>query len=105
MASPDFKTNWLAVLDRMKTSDFLTGRSIKENDAQKWVASFDWLIRSDDIAVKIMEGAYDNKFKSPQQVREEEDARMQRGIAEAVKRRQAEAAQQAKFAETQKGDN
>lgn len=47
---------WELVFARMVKSDFLCGRA-KNSD---WVASFSWLIKSDDNAVKVLNGNYDN---------------------------------------------
>ena len=44
---------WVLVLNGMNSSPFLKGDS-----GRGWRASFDWLVRSDDSAVKVLEGAY-----------------------------------------------
>lgn len=45
---------WKQVFGKIKTSDFLLGKS------GGWRASFDFLINNDSNAVKIFEGSYDN---------------------------------------------
>lgn len=52
---------WEAVIARIQASSFCRG----END-RGWSASFDWLIGSPDVAVKVLEGKYDDR-KPPQQ--------------------------------------
>jgi hypothetical protein len=47
---------WIAVLDRIEQSSFCRG----QND-RGWLATFDWVIGSPDVAVKVLEGKYDNR--------------------------------------------
>ena len=49
---------WREVFQKLKASAFLTG----ENE-RGWRADFDWVIGNDGIALKILEGKYDNKPK------------------------------------------
>jgi hypothetical protein len=49
-------TEWEAVFSRIQASLFCRG----END-RGWVASFDWVIGSPDVALKTLEGKYDNR--------------------------------------------
>lgn len=49
-------TEWETVMARIQASSFCRG----END-RAWVASFDWLIGSPDVAVKVLEGKYDDR--------------------------------------------
>lgn len=49
---PEF---WIALIDRVKASDFCIGK----NDTG-WKATFDWFVR-EGTANKILEGAYDNR--------------------------------------------
>lgn len=44
---------WRDIISRVETSEFCRG-----GGERQWVASFDWLIASDDAAVKILEGRY-----------------------------------------------
>lgn len=53
-------TEWEAVMVRIQASSFCRG----END-RGWSASFDWLVGSPDVAVKVLEGKYDNRGKKP----------------------------------------
>lgn len=47
---------WRSIFQRMENSDFISGRS------GKWdKASFDWIIKSEDNLIKLLEGNYDNK--------------------------------------------
>jgi hypothetical protein len=45
---------WETIFQRIEASPFLTG----QND-RSWKADFDWIIKSPDNAVKVMEGKYD----------------------------------------------
>jgi hypothetical protein len=49
-------TEWEAVFSRIQASGFCRG----END-RGWVGSFDWAIGSPDVAVKVLEGKYDDR--------------------------------------------
>lgn len=49
---------WLAVVSKIHENDFLSGRSPSKNNSG-WKATFDWVIKNDDIMLKIVEGAYD----------------------------------------------
>lgn len=53
------KIFWVSVIASINASDFLTGKK------KDWKASFDWLVRNSENAVKIQEGAYDNKGPAP----------------------------------------
>jgi hypothetical protein len=52
--------DWAAVFQRIQNSPFCRG----END-RGWVASFDWVVGSPDVAVKVLEGHYDDRRKTP----------------------------------------
>ncbi len=54
---------WQQVFERIQTSAFCRG----END-RGWLASFDWVVGSPDVAVKVLEGKYDNR--KPMRTRE-----------------------------------
>ena len=56
-------TEWEAVFSRIQASRFCRG----END-RDWVASFDWAIGTPDVAVKVLEGKYDNRRKTQEPV-------------------------------------
>lgn len=47
---------WEAICQRIEQSPFCRG----END-RGWLATFDWLVGSPDVAVKVLEGKYDNR--------------------------------------------
>jgi hypothetical protein len=47
---------WRVVFTRIQASAFCCG----QND-RGWVASFDWVVGSADVAVKVLEGKYDNR--------------------------------------------
>jgi hypothetical protein len=47
---------WETVMARIQASSFCRG----DND-RGWCASFDWLIGSPDVAVKVLEGKYDDR--------------------------------------------
>jgi hypothetical protein len=49
-------TEWVEVFARIQASAFCRG----END-RGWVATFDWVIGSPDVAVKVLEGKYDDR--------------------------------------------
>lgn len=51
-------TEWEAVFSRIQASKFCRG----END-RGWTASFDWAIGSPDVAVKVLEGKYDDRIR------------------------------------------
>jgi len=51
---------WVEVMTRIKASAFCNGT----ND-RGWKASIDWLIGSPDVAVKVLEGKYDNRTVTP----------------------------------------
>ncbi len=51
---------WRAIFQRMATSPFCLGKGDRG-----WVASFDWIIRSPDNAVKVLEGHYDPPTSKP----------------------------------------
>jgi hypothetical protein len=53
-------TEWQVVMQRIQSSAFCTGRN-----ERGWVASFDWLIGSPDVAVKVLEGRYDDRRANP----------------------------------------
>jgi hypothetical protein len=50
---------WAEIFERIQQSDFCRG----QND-RGWRASFDWVIGSPDVAVKVMEGKYDDRKKA-----------------------------------------
>lgn len=47
---------WRGVFERIKASRFCMG----ENE-RGWAASFDWIIRSEETAARVLEGKYDNR--------------------------------------------
>lgn len=49
-------TEWEDIISQIQASAFCRG----END-RGWLASFDWLIGSADVAVKVLEGKYDDR--------------------------------------------
>jgi hypothetical protein len=49
-------SDWRPVMARIQGSAFCRG----END-RGWVATFDWLVGSPDVAVKVLEGKYDDR--------------------------------------------
>jgi hypothetical protein len=49
---------WRAIVARIEQSAFCRG-----TNARGWVASFDWLVSSPDVAVKALEGVYDDRAK------------------------------------------
>jgi hypothetical protein len=55
-------TEWESVIARIQASSFCRG----END-RGWSASFDWLIGSPDVAVKVLEGKYDDRREAARQ--------------------------------------
>lgn len=55
---------WKAVMARIEASDFCRGQAAVGRDReQPWIATIDWLVRSPDTAVKVLEGAYDNRVR------------------------------------------
>jgi len=48
---------WGKVLNGIIESDYLMGRRRKEGDT--WKPDFDWLVKNDENAAKVMEGKYD----------------------------------------------
>lgn len=48
---------WEAVFRRVQDSAFLRG----EIGSSGWIASFDWVVGSPDVAVKVLEGKYDDR--------------------------------------------
>ena len=53
-------TEWETIFQRIEASPFLTG----QND-RNWKADFDWIIKSPDNAVKVLEGKYDGGKNGP----------------------------------------
>lgn len=49
-------TEWVEIVKRINRSDFCRGAN-----ERGWTASFDWLIGSPDVAIKVLEGKYDNR--------------------------------------------
>jgi hypothetical protein len=47
-------TEWETIFQRIEASPFLTGQNDRD-----WKADFDWIIKSPDNAVKVLEGKYD----------------------------------------------
>jgi hypothetical protein len=69
-------TEWQVVMQRIQSSAFCTGRN-----ERGWVASFDWLIGSPDVAVKVLEGKYDDRrpaVRSDQAISPQERAKAER---------------------------
>ena len=56
---------WIAVFQRIQASAFCRGESKSE-----WRASFDWVIGSPDVAVKVLEGKYDGRSEKSATVAE-----------------------------------
>jgi hypothetical protein len=55
-------SDWAVVIARIAGSLFCRGQVPPRREGeQPWVATFDWLIGSPDSAVKVMEGAYDDR--------------------------------------------
>jgi len=53
---------WRDVIQRIQASAFCRGEvPSREPGGQPWVASIDWLIGSPDVAVKVLEGKYDDR--------------------------------------------
>lgn len=50
-------TEWVEIAKRINRSDFCRGK----ND-RGWVATFDWFIGTPDVAIKVLEGKYDNRL-------------------------------------------
>jgi hypothetical protein len=59
-------TEWCEVFRRIHGSAFCRGY----ND-RGWIATFDWVIGSADVAVKVLEGKYDDRRKPPERSRAE----------------------------------
>lgn len=57
-------TEWRLVFARIEASSFCRG----QND-RGWTASFDWVIGSADVAVKVLEGKYDDRKSAAAQTR------------------------------------
>ena len=55
---------WQSCFEKVKASDFLTGRSCD------WKCNFDWVLNENN-RTKIMEGNYDNKYETKPQSRED----------------------------------
>lgn len=49
------------VFDRLQASAFCRGEVPGRNGESPWVANFDWVIRNDTNAVKVLEGRYDDR--------------------------------------------
>ena len=49
---------WKEVVSKVFDNDFLSGKN-PSKDHPGWRATFDWVIKNDDIILKIIEGAYD----------------------------------------------
>jgi hypothetical protein len=49
---------WKEVVSKVFDNDFLSGKT-PSKDHSGWRATFDWVIKNDDIILKIIEGAYD----------------------------------------------
>lgn len=49
---------WIEVMAKIHDNDFLSGRT-PSKEHSGWKASFDWVIKSDDVILKIIEGAYE----------------------------------------------
>lgn len=68
--NPD-RAFWLEVLEKIRQSDFLTGRKPSQTNPN-WKADFDWLVRKDMTSARIYEGQYDNSAARGQQLFEVE---------------------------------
>lgn len=53
-------TEWETVFTRIQASAFCRGQN-----ERGWVGSFDWAIGSPDVAVKVLEGKYDDRRPQP----------------------------------------
>lgn len=69
---------WREVFARVKASLFCAGQN-----ERGWVATFDWVIRSDESAAKVLEGKYDNRENATFR-RQPEEARARVGLAPTV---------------------
>jgi hypothetical protein len=58
---------WEQVFRKVEESDFLTGRSVRNNGHENWKCTFDWIIGNDTHIAKILEGQYDNSNKTKTQ--------------------------------------
>lgn len=56
LRSDQWRANWRGAFAKAAESAFCCG----END-RGWKANFDWLIRDDDVCMRLMEGAYDGR--------------------------------------------
>jgi len=54
----DFREGWQMVIDKVNASDFCCG-----SGSQGWKATFDWIVKSPNNYIKVLEGAYDNRPK------------------------------------------
>jgi len=52
---------WRAVFAKIQASPFCRG----ETSRSSWRADFDWIIREDTIAVRVLEGKYDDDRAGP----------------------------------------
>ena len=65
----DFKTHFEVCLQKIKNSDFLSGRS------SNWKATFDWLIENDNNYIKVLENQYENNKRATKAERNIDNAR------------------------------
>ena len=56
IALPD----WEKIFEKFLASKFLRGE-VEVKDGKAWLATFDWLIKNDQNALKVLEGKYDNR--------------------------------------------
>jgi hypothetical protein len=61
---------WPEIFARIEASPFCRGEN-----ARGWVASFDWVIGSPDVAVKVLEGKYDARRRAEPTAAELRDAK------------------------------
>jgi DNA-binding MarR family transcriptional regulator len=51
---------WREVFERITHSKFLTGQADARNGSHPWRATFDWIVKTDCNATKVLEGTYDD---------------------------------------------
>lgn len=61
-----FIDEWKHAINKIKESDFLSGRYTPTDGRKKWAASFDWFIDNSNNYIKIIEGKYDNQKNTEQ---------------------------------------
>jgi hypothetical protein len=77
---PDF---WIAVIETIPTRPFLLGQN-----KDGWQATFDWLVKNDENAVKVYEGHYSNGARASPRNRNEVDPQTQQWLERQAARKQ-----------------